>query len=103
MRLADLHHSAHESPSSGTPERFLQQAVVPSVNTSTVEYRVCVCVCVCADGVIEKLFHLHGNASLPVLPPSLPRSGLRLPSLGPVVKVTQHAPGWRADRQAGRE
>lgn len=55
-----------------------------------------------ADRVIQKLSHLHSNASLPILPLSLPRSRARLPSLGPVVKVTQHAPRWRADRRAGR-
>lgn len=55
-----------------------------------------------ADRVIQKLSHLHSNASLPILPLSLPRSWARLPSLGPVVKVTQHAPRWRADRRAGR-
>lgn len=55
-----------------------------------------------ADRVIQKLSHLHSNASLPILPLSLPRSRARLPSPGPVVKVTQHAPRWRADRRAGR-
>lgn len=57
---------------------------------------------VCADRVIQKLSHLHSNASLPILPLSLPRSRGRLPSPGPVVKVTQHAPRWRADRRVGR-
>lgn len=102
--LADLHHDAHESPPSWTEN---SREVSPTSccpfckHRSTVEY--CVCVYLCVDGVIQKLFHLHGNASLPILPPSLPRSGVRLPSLGPVVKVTQHAPGWQAGRQAGRE
>lgn len=87
-------------PGPTTPQRFLLQAVVPPVNTNRI---VCMYVYLCADGVIQKLFHLHGNASLPILPSSLPWSGVQLPSLGPVVKVTQHAPGWQAGRQAGRE
>lgn len=45
---------------------------------------------------------MHSGASLPRLPLSLPRSRARLPSPGPVVKVTQHAPRWRADRRVGR-
>lgn len=106
--LVDRYRDAHESPPSWFKNSWevSPTSCCPFCKQSRI-LCVCacllVCVCLCVDGVIQKLFHLHGNASLPILPLSLPRSGVRLPSLGPVVKVTQHAPGWQAGRQAEGE
>lgn len=87
------------------PEHYALHDLLTSMNSFS-KQPLWTCVCprqsMCADRVIQKLSHLHSNASLPILPLSLPRSRGRLPSPGPVVKVTQHAPRWRADRRVGR-
>lgn len=86
---------------SWTPERFLQQAVVPSVNTSTVEYFVCsvCCVCVC----ISVRMGLFKSCSTCMATPHYPYCLLLCPEVGCGSPHWAQSSRWPNMPQDGRQ